>query len=95
MTVDAMQIGADSICGIEACEPHTQCVLAAQESTPNINGFDPASIRITGETGHRKTVVNGLGEALIECYEKWKLPSELGFAWAKPARSIGLNGAAV
>jgi hypothetical protein len=95
MTVDAMQIGAESLCGIEACEPHTQCVLAAQESTPNINGFDPGSIRITGETGHRKTIVNGLGEALIECYDKWKLPSELGFAWAKPARSIALNGARV
>ena len=94
MTVDAMQKGRESICGIEASEPHTQCVLAAQESTPNINVFDPASIRITGDPGHRKTIVNGLGEALIECYEKWKLPSELGLAWAKPPRSIGLTGAA-
>ena len=95
MTVDAMRSGAESICGIEAAEPHTQCVLAAQASTPDIHVFDPASIRIAGESGHRKTVVSGLGEALIECYEKWKLPSELGFAWAKPARSIEVNGATV
>jgi len=90
LTIDAIRAGgdADSVCGIDAAAAHTRCVIAAQESMPEIVEFPRELVRVTGEIGHRKTGVDGLGDVLRRCYDEWRLPIELGAAWARPGRAV-------
>ncbi len=90
-TVDAIRDGKPVVCGIEAAFAHTQCVLAAQQSSPEITAFDPSTFQKVGEIGHRKTIVKGLGETLMRCYESAKLPSEMGLAWARKATTVSVG----
>lgn len=78
----------DSICGIEAAVAHTRCVIAAQQSMPRIVPFPHELIQVTGEAGHRKTAVAGLGQVLRQCYDTWRLPSEIGAPWASAGRAV-------
>ena len=82
--------GEGPLCGIEAASAHTQCVWAAQQSTPEIGKFPESLVKITGDDGNRRTAVQGLGEILEHCYEQWRLPGELGLPWAKSAREIAV-----
>ena len=77
-------------CGIEAAAPHTLCTWAAQESMPEITPFPQRLIQVSGAAGARQTVVRELDQALMDCYEQWRLPSELGFAWAAPGREVAV-----
>jgi predicted dehydrogenase len=93
LTIENVREGTPTVCGIEAAAAHTQCVGAAQESTPEIGVFPRDQIRIQGEAGKRKTSVIGLSDILGRCYDLWKLPSELGgVGWAKPGRDVSING---
>lgn len=89
-TLDCIQGHASPLCGIEAATPHTQCVWAAQRSMPLIADFPHSSIRVTGPIGKQSTTVAGLGDALRQCYDQWKLPSELGFEWARQGETVSL-----
>jgi predicted dehydrogenase len=78
-------------CGIEAAAPHMQCTWATQQSMPLITPFPEPLIHVAGPNGSRRTSVQGLDEVLEQCYEQWRLPSELGaVAWAKSGREIGV-----
>ena len=77
-------------CGIEAASAHTRCAWAAQQSTPEIVPFGKSIVRMDGPIGARRTWVEGLGETLEGCYQRWRLPSEAGAAWAAPAREISI-----
>ena len=77
-------------CGIEAAAPHTLCTWAAQESMPEITPFPQPLIQVSGVAGARQTVVRELDQALADCYEQWRLPSELGFGWATPGREVAV-----
>jgi len=95
LTVDeARRSNGDNIaptpCGIEAAAPHTQCTWATQQSMPIITAFPDDLIVVKGPNGSRKTYVQGLDEVLGQCYEQWKLPSELGIEWAKSGREIAV-----
>jgi len=90
LTMDAIRKGTAPVCGIEAAAAHTQCVWAAQQSTPEIGSFPQSLVKISGDDGNRRTSVQGLGEILEHCYEQWRLPSELGLPWAKMAREISI-----
>ena len=82
--------GCATPCGIEAAAPHTQCAWATQQSMPIITPFPESLIQITGPNGSRRTSVEGLDQVLGQCYEQWKLPSELGVEWSKPGREIAI-----
>jgi len=41
-------------------------------------------IVIEGEKGKRVTYVRDLQSALSDCYEGFKLPTEMHFKWARP-----------
>jgi predicted dehydrogenase len=92
LTLDAAR-NPDAVktpCGIEAAAPHTQCTWAAQQSMPRITPFPQSLIDIDGPSGSRRTSVRELDQVLSQCYEEWRLPSELGVAWAKPGREIAV-----
>jgi predicted dehydrogenase len=75
-------------CGLEAAAAHTACMFAAQESMPQITEFPKDSITIEGEPGSRKTSVTGLESALDQCFDEFRLPSELAFPWSRPGKPI-------
>jgi hypothetical protein len=83
--------GEATVCGIEAARAQTLCINGAQESMPEVVPFPKSMIKVTGEPGHRITFVPELGDALKACYREGRLPSEMGFNWAKPGREIDLT----
>jgi predicted dehydrogenase len=83
--------GGDAICGIDAAAAQTRCNWAIQASSPRISAFPQDIIVAQGATGERQLTVDGLPESLIACYEQRRLPSELGFAWAQPGKTITLQ----
>jgi predicted dehydrogenase len=90
-TMKAARDGRPVLCGIEASAPHMQCTWASQQSTPIISAFPDNLIKVTGSPGSRRTSVEGLDDLLAQCYEQWKLPSELKTPWAKPGREISIQ----
>ena len=55
-----------------------------------LDQFPDNLIKVTGSPGSRRTSVEGLDDLLAQCYEQWKLPSELKTPWAKPGREIAI-----
>ncbi|MFQ5808691.1 MAG: Gfo/Idh/MocA family protein [Armatimonadota bacterium] len=94
---DAMEATADGgsakpiACPPEAASSQTLCMNGIQESMPEIVEFPEAAINTKGPPDDRLTWVTGLGEVLQECYEQWKLPSELGVEWAKAGEEVDLT----
>jgi len=79
-------------CGLEAAMSQTLCINGAQDSMPEIQEFPADLLEIKGESGRRTIQVRGLDEALRACYERNRLPCELGVSWAKPGRKVELRG---
>jgi predicted dehydrogenase len=71
-------------CGLEAAASQTLCMLAAQRSMPQITEFPAGMIVKSGEPGDRSFCVTDLESKLTECYERFLLPSDAGFEWARP-----------
>lgn len=88
MTIDAVQRGTESICGIPAATAQTQCMWAAQHSQPQITPFPDSLVQTTQTDTSRRTHVTGLDEALTKCYQQWRLPSELGLLWARSGAEV-------
>jgi predicted dehydrogenase len=89
---NAIRSGGAVACGLEAAAAHTACMFAAQESMPAITDFPRDLINVTGQPGMRKTSVSGLETALDQCFEQFKLPSQLGFPWSCAGKSIPVVG---
>ncbi len=77
-------------CGPEAARPQVLCVNGIQESVGEIIKF-PLSLRCRDEK-EKRWWVEGLDEALMECYRKGILPAEAGYSWARVGRTIDLRG---
>jgi hypothetical protein len=80
-------------CPLEAALSHTICINASQRSCPAIASF-PDGLAITGEivSGAQGVYVKGLHNVLIDCYEKGKMPHELGISWSVPGKVIYTDG---
>jgi hypothetical protein len=87
-TIESLRAGTPTVCGIEAALPQTLVVCAANESTPAVNRFPDAVVRVDGEPGSRRTWVEGLEDVLTACYERDALPGEIGVAWGVAAREV-------
>jgi predicted dehydrogenase len=76
-------------CGIRAALPHTLSVLAAQESTSEIASFPESMRKFVPDGADQMIVVEGLGEALMECCRRGVLPNEhCRFGWSISAKSV-------
>jgi predicted dehydrogenase len=87
-TCKAIRTGEPVACGLEAAASQTECMFAAQQSMPQITEFPKDMISVVGEIGTRKTSVHGLEAALTQCFDGFRLPSELGFSWSRPGETI-------
>ena len=89
--VESIRNGTPVVCGIEAALPHTLCINGMQESMPDIVDFPESIIKIEEEEASRTIVVDGLDEALMQCYTEGVLPAETNaFPWAKSGKKIDL-----
>lgn len=94
--------GSRPLCGLDAAASQTLSMNGMQDSMPDIRDFPaglvrsvegPAAPRAVAATpGAKRRVVDGLDEALADCYEKEKLPSELGLPWSAPGAPVDLTG---
>lgn len=78
-------------CGPEAALSHTMTIHAMQKSMPEITIFPDMLIKMgTLPSGDKALYVEGLFETMMDGYNHWKLPSEIGVSWAKTGRKINL-----
>lgn len=78
--LDVAQLGAEPCCTVDTALPHlTVCnALIFKDAVTDF----PSELRIREENG---SFVKGLFEASLACYQRNKLPEELGYSWAPPA----------
>lgn len=91
-TIEAIRAGKPTLCGIEAATPHCQVVWACQKLIDRIKTFPASQIEVVGESPKRNSVP-GMDDALVDCYAKGKLPSEMNVAWATPAATVDVEPA--
>ena len=92
-SADAVRTGERVACGVAAASAQTLCINGAQESA-EIAAFprDLVCVEDRGD-GDRLTWVDGLREALKQCYDRGVLPAECpGLTWARAGAKIGLAG---
>jgi predicted dehydrogenase len=103
---ECARTGRAPLCGIEAALAQTACILAAQESMPQICAFDRADVTIERGDMGRLHYPRGLQEELEDCYAKFETPSERRLPWARSGLAVtpklasevltpGVNGAKV
>jgi predicted dehydrogenase len=87
-TMAAIQDGGESVCGIAAAAAHMRCNWATQMSSPEIGVFPEDLIHRRGAIGEQQLIVEHLAEDMIACHDQGRLPSEVGFSWARPGKPI-------
>ncbi len=92
--MEAARGNGSHLCGIEAALPHVLAINGMQEAVSVIEDFPTGVIKyIKDEQGNDEAVyVEGLVEVLVDCYNSWKLPHEVGTKWAKGAGEYNLEG---
>jgi len=75
-------------CGLESARNQTLCINGMQESMTKIKPFPGEQIRF--DEFENRLWVSGLSEALLNCYERFALPSEIGLPWASSGRRVNL-----
>jgi predicted dehydrogenase len=90
--VASVRTGEPLACDVEAALPHALCVAAADRSMPEVTVV-PRSHRVVHASSEgQQTVVRGLHEALLRCFERGQLPSESGaLDWARPGRVVSVD----
>lgn len=89
--IEAVRGGGQVVCGPEAALAQTICINGAQESPREIVVFPEEMVGVHETPNGGNTWVSGLGEALEQCFESGRLPSEAGFSWARAGRRVGLE----
>ncbi|NLM11285.1 MAG: Gfo/Idh/MocA family oxidoreductase [Clostridiaceae bacterium] len=90
--INQVQEGKPVSCGPEAAFSHILSINGMQESMPEITVFPENLVKKRAFKSDDEIIyVEGLAEALTECYDLWKLPSEMDIAWAKPGKKINLT----
>jgi predicted dehydrogenase len=92
---------ARPLCGLEASASQTLCINGLQDSMPEVRDFPAELVRVAEGPGARRLAVQtpgakrraveGLDRALTKCYETWRLPSEMDFAWSAGGAVVDLR----
>jgi predicted dehydrogenase len=89
--IESARTGRPAACGLEAALSQTLCLNGAQDSMPDIPDFPRPLLSVEGGPERTSVCVEGLAEALADCYETSQLPSEAGLPWARRGRLIDLS----
>jgi len=77
-------------CPIDAAIPQLLVINSVNQEI-EISEF-PKEVVVDGEiNGEQLFYVKGMNEMLNECYDKEKLPSEMGYSWAKKQKTIDVS----
>jgi predicted dehydrogenase len=88
-SIDAVRTGAPVACGIRGATPHTVAVCAAQRSVPAIAAFPPSARHAHQINGETVICVDGLSDALNDCFARGILPAERGgLSWSHASRPV-------
>ncbi len=90
---DALRAAAGEgaiVCGPEAASAHTLCVNGMQESAP-VAEFPGDLVAELQDGPRRITYARGLAEALLECFRRQCLPSEMGWSWTVRGREVDMT----
>ncbi|OGD22825.1 MAG: hypothetical protein A2W03_03570 [Candidatus Aminicenantes bacterium RBG_16_63_16] len=86
--ITAAGAGGTPACGLEAALGQTLCLNGAQDSMPEAAEFPGNILMARGEPGKKTISVEGLAEALTQCYETCLLPSEMDLPWSRKGEVI-------
>jgi len=88
-SIDAVRTGAPLACGIRGATPHTVAVVAAQRSVPAIATFPQSARHAHQHNGETMICIDGLDEALNECFARGILPAERGdLSWSHAGAAV-------
>ncbi|MDG5786878.1 Gfo/Idh/MocA family oxidoreductase [Evansella sp. AB-P1] len=87
--VEAIKNNTSVICGLETASSQTLALYGVHQSVPQPITFPENKIQF--DEKDRVVWVEGLSKVLMECYDRWKLPSELGVEWAIKGKEIDLS----
>jgi predicted dehydrogenase len=90
MSIEAVHKGGPMFCGLEASRALTVCVNGARESHP-VSVVPGEWIRTQGSADNPLTWVQGMSEALAECYDRACFPSDLEVPWAVRGHAVRLD----
>lgn len=91
-SIESIRSRKPPACGPEASISQTLCLNGMQDSDPEIVNFPGNLIMSEGEPGRRRIWVDGLDAVLETCYQRNRLPNELGIPWSRPGKIINLAG---
>ena len=90
-SIRAVRTGELPVCGTDAAMGQTLAVNGMQDSCPDVVDF-PAERKRREKNGSAERIwVEGLDQSLERCFEDDRLPSEIGFDWARPGLRVDLR----
>lgn len=92
--LDAIKGEGSYLCGIEAALPHVIAINGMQEAVRGIPRFPEELVKTSKDNEGKDTAVyvEGLSDLMMDCYNNWNLPHELGVNWAKVGEEYSLTG---
>ncbi len=89
--IQQIQNGEPVLCGPEAALSQILCINGMHESMPDITYF-PKEVIKKGEFASDELIyVDGLDKVMMDCYDHWQLPGEMGISWAPKGKTIDLT----
>jgi predicted dehydrogenase len=90
--VEAARQNVKPACCAQASTPQILCINGLQDSMPEVVDIPKENLKVQGPDGQKLTVINGLMDTMIQCYEQSILFSEHGeVRWSKPGKTIDLR----
>lgn len=89
--IKCIRTGSRPACGIEAATPHVLCVNGMQESMEVVD-LPESMLETKIVNGEKWTYIKGIKDILLNCYHEGKLPSEMGYSFAKEGKIVDLRG---
>jgi predicted dehydrogenase len=90
-SIRAVRTGIPPVCGIAAASAQTLAVNGLQDSRPEVVEIPPLQ-RAVERAGNSEWIrIDGLDEAWERCAGEYRLPADLGIAWARAGRRIDLR----
>ena len=90
-SIAGVRAGRRPVCGLQAAAGQTLSVNGMHDSSPEVRDFPAGFVRTVEGAASERLAVGGLDRAFEECFESWRLPSELGVEWSVKGSLVDLR----